>query len=135
MAGSFAVDLPEALDFVEGYGEILGRSTCLVVDFAHASEMQRGIEKHRRVARRKNKTISVRPRGIERIVGQEIMPKRIGNRSESHGRAGMTGVGLLHGVDRESADSIDTKLIEIRFGHGFSVASEEYTLRLDSGAR
>lgn len=52
------------------------------------------------------------------------MPKRIDNRCETHGSAGMTRISLLNGVDRESADSIDTQKIKVGLGHDFSNAGQ-----------
>ena len=49
--------------------------------------------------------------GIGGIVAQKIVPQLINDRRQPHGRAGMAGVGLLHGVNGKGADGIDAQLI------------------------
>src|SRR5882762_4121339 len=113
MSRSLAPDLPEAFDLVHRNGEII-RNFSLGVDRTHAREVQCGVEQHRGVTGRQNKSIAVRPRGIRRIVAEEALPQRIDHRSEPHRRAGMTRICLLHCVDRQSSDGIDAHLVADR---------------------
>jgi hypothetical protein len=85
----------------------------------HASEMQHGIEPHRGMPVGQRKAIAI---GSDRIVGVEpekTLPQDIDHRCKCHGRARMTGSGLLHGIDRKGATSIDAKLIDRAILFGF----------------
>jgi hypothetical protein len=74
MAWGFAADLPEALDFVHGYGKRI-QDFAIFGGFFHAGKMQSGIEEHGCVSGGKNEPIAVGPGGIGRIVAQEILPE------------------------------------------------------------
>jgi len=111
VARSLAAELAEAFDFVERDGEIFRCFTGLVVHLAHTGKVQCGIEKHGGVTGRENETVAIRPGGIGRIVIKKIVPEGVDDGGETHGRAGMAGIGLLNSVDGKSADGIDTKLI------------------------
>jgi len=66
---------------------------------ADTGEMQRGVEKHGSVAGGEDETIAIGPEGIGGIIAKKILPERIDDGSQTHGGAGMAGVGLLHGVN------------------------------------
>jgi hypothetical protein len=70
------------------------------------------------VARREDETVAVRPGGVGRVVAQEASPQHVGRRGRAHRQAGMAGVRLLHGVDRQEADGIDGSLVEALCRHG-----------------
>src|SRR6266850_3009637 len=63
MARGAALPLAEALNFLQG--QIIAR------------KMEHTVKQHRAVARGKNKAISIRPRGIARIMLQEARPQDI----------------------------------------------------------
>jgi hypothetical protein len=74
------------------------------------------------VTRGKDEAVSIRPQWIGGIVVQKIVPQRIDHRCEPHGRAGVARIGFLNGINRKSADGVDTKLIKIRLTHNISEA-------------
>src|SRR5579864_7512676 len=110
MTGSAAAELAKSLDFVHGDRKFFLNFTIFVYG-AHAREVQCGIKKHGGVAGGENETITIGPEGIGGIVAEKILPERINHGSQTHGSAGMPGVGLLHGVDGKRADSVDAELV------------------------
>jgi hypothetical protein len=66
------------------------------------------------MAVREDEAITIGPDGIIRIEAQDAIPDRIDQRSERHRRAGVSGFGLLHRVDRKCANGVDAKLIDFR---------------------
>src|SRR5208282_5750050 len=122
MARSPAVQLAESLDLVQGNRELFLDFT-FRVHGPDPGEMERGIEHHGSMAGGEHKAITVGPERAGGIVVQEILPERIHNRRQAHRSAGMSRVGLLHRVDRERSDGVDTKLIEgVLLAHGVSGA-------------
>src|SRR3982074_1166609 len=107
MPGSSAVELPEALDF-------LHRDRKFLLDFAlfvygeDAGEVQRGIQQHGSVSGRKHEAIAVWPQRNRGVIFQKFMPKRVHDWRQAHGRAGMAGIRLLYGVDRQGTNGVDT---------------------------
>src|SRR6266511_4753028 len=61
-------------------------------------KIEHAVKENRSVARGKNETITVRPGGIARIMSEEACPQHIRRWRETHRRARMTGVRLLHCV-------------------------------------
>ena len=120
MAGTAAIELPEALDIFQLDGQLAQRFV-LRVDGLHAAKMQQRIEQHGGVPVREHETVAVGPDRIFRIEAQIMLPHRIGDGRQRHGRAGMAGVGLLHGIHGESANGVDGKLIELLVGHESSL--------------
>ena len=59
----------------------------------------------------KDEAIAVRPDRIVRIEAQKSLPECVDHRRQRHRRAGMAGIGLLHGVHRKCANGIDAKII------------------------
>src|SRR6185369_3283860 len=59
-----------------------------------------------------HEAVAVRPDGILRIEAQEALPKAVDGRRHPHGRAGVTGVGLLNGVDGQGSNRVYAQLIE-----------------------
>ena len=106
MTRASAADLPKPLDVVE---RDRGLTETLVfgIDRLHAAEMQQRVEQHRGMPIGQHEAVAVRPDRIVGIEAQKILPKRIGHRRQRHRRAGMTGIGLLYGIDRECADGVD----------------------------
>ena len=57
--------------------------------------------------------VAVGPDGVLGIESHDAIPDRVDQRRERHGRAGMSGLGLLDRVHRKSADGIDAELIDL----------------------
>ena len=57
--------------------------------------------------------VPVRRLGIFGIESQIFVKEHMRDRRQRHGRAGMTGVCLLHRIHRQRADGIDAKLSEV----------------------
>ena len=127
MARGLAAELPEILDVVERHGR-RRKNFASGSDFMDARQIQQGIEQHRGVSIGEHEAVAVRPERIFRIVAQKLLPQRIGDRSQTHGRSGMARIRLLHRVYRKSANRVDTQLIEfatggdrlVTHGHQFS---------------
>ena len=113
MARADAVELAKLLDLVEGHGRRSARP-------ADAGEMDQRIEEHRRMAAGEHEPVAVGPGGIGRVIAEEVLPDREGDRSQGHRRAWMAALGGLDGVHREGADRVDGEAVEGR-GHGDSL--------------
>ena len=110
MAGTSAVDLAKPLDVVERDRGLI-ETLVLGIDGLHAAEMQQCVKQHRGMAVRKDEAIAVGPDRIIGIEAQRILPKRVGHRRQRHRRAGMAGIGLLHGIHRQGANCVDAELV------------------------
>src|SRR5215475_6433091 len=66
------------------------------------------------MAVREYESITIGPDRILRVEAQDAIPDRIDQRRERHRRAGVSGFGLLHRVDRKCANGVDAQLIEFR---------------------
>jgi hypothetical protein len=86
--------------------------------------MERGVEKHGSMACRKNEAVAIGPRWIGGIVAQVPLPQLIRYGRQTHGRARMAGICLLHGVNRQCAYGIDAQQVEIRLTHFGSYGGE-----------
>ncbi len=102
MTGGFAAELAEAFDLVER--EVV------------PGQVEHRIEQHRAMPGRQHEAVASVPVRIFRVMADEACEEQIGRRRHPHRHAGVTGVGLLHCVDREYANRVDAKLIEIRLG-------------------
>ena len=111
VAGRDAVELAEILDVVETHRRAIGDA--LPVDAPHFGQVQQRIEEHTSMAGRQHKTVAVGPERIGRIVAQELLPQRIGDRRDAHRRAGMAGLRLLHGVDGQCPNGIDAQPVDV----------------------
>lgn len=124
MAGSAAVDLAEALDFVHGDRKLF-EDFAMMIHGLDAYEVQRRIEKHGSVAGAQDEAIAVWPEGICGIVTENFLPKRIDNRREAHRCTRVAGIGLLDRVDGKRADGVDGELRNIRLAHDRSLGAGE----------
>src|SRR5262249_19372873 len=111
----FAVELSESLDVIERHRG-LTEPFVVGVHGTCAAEMERRPEQHRSMTVRKNEAIPVGPDRVLRIKAQDFIPDRIDQWRQCHRRARVSGFGLLHGVNRKSANRINAKLIEFRIG-------------------
>ncbi len=89
-------------------------------DGFHLRQMQERVKQHAGMPGGKNKAVAIGPKRVRGIVAQESLPHAVANRSERHGRSGMPGIGLLHGVHREGANGVDGKLLDLSRAHGIS---------------
>jgi len=105
VARRLAVQLAEVLQIVDG--QIV------------AGEVQQGVDQHRAVAVGEHETVAVGPVRVGRVVAQVVVPQHLGDLGHAHGRAGMAGIGLLHGVHGQGADGAG-QLVE----HGFLEVAE-----------
>ena len=112
MTGRLTVELAEPADVVERYRR-LPQSFIFGVHGACPGKMERGPQQHRSMTVREHEAISIWPDRILRVEAQHAIPDRVDQRRECHRRAGMSGFGLLHGVDGERADGVDAQLIKL----------------------
>ena len=115
---SLAVELAEVSDVVEG-DRGLSQPLVVGVHGPGPGEMEDGPEQHRGVAVREHEAVAIGPDRISRVEAHHAVPERVDQWGERHRRAGMSGLCLLDGIDREGADGVDAQLIELRVGHGF----------------
>src|SRR5262249_10587463 len=78
----------------------------------NVTEMERRPEQHGGMAVRKHEAIAIGPDRVPRIKFEHTIPYRIDKRRERHWRSGVSGVGLLHGIDGERANRVDAQLIK-----------------------
>jgi hypothetical protein len=61
---------------------------------------------------RQHEAVAIRPDRVFRIEPQETLPQTIRYRRQRHGRAGMTGVGLLDRIHAQRADRVNAQLVD-----------------------
>ena len=69
-------------------------------------QMQHCVQKHRGVTVRKYEAVAIPPTRIGWVVLEELAPQHFRHIRHAHGRAGVTGVGLLDCVHGQDADDI-----------------------------
>ena len=116
MARRLAAELAEVADIVERHRR-LAEPLVVGIDGARAGEMEQRPQQHGRMAVREHEAIAVWPDRILRIEAHDPVPQGVDQRRQRHRRAGMAGVRLLHGIDRQGANAIDRKLVELGVGH------------------
>ena len=94
-----AAPLPERLEVVERQ----------VV----AGQVEERVQQHAGVAGGQHEPVAVGPVGVRGGVAQEPRPHHIRHRRGAHRGAGVPGVRLLDGVDRERPDGVDGELVEV----------------------
>jgi hypothetical protein len=72
-----------------------------------AEDVQERVQERRAVARRQHEAIAIEPLRRARIVLQVLMPQHVRERGAPERQPWMSGIRLLHGVDRERADGVD----------------------------
>jgi hypothetical protein len=83
------------------------------VDRLDAGQVEHRVEQHRGVAGGEDEAIAAGPDRIFGVEAQVTLPERIGDRGHRHRGPRVAGVGLLDRVDRQRADRVDAKLVEI----------------------
>nr|GFC96690.1 hypothetical protein [Tanacetum cinerariifolium] len=69
------------------------------------------VQEHRSMTHRQHEAVAVWPVRMFRVIAQEIFPQGVADRRQRHGCAGMTRVGLLHGIHRQGANGVDGQLV------------------------
>jgi len=110
MPRRLAVELPEAAYVVERHRG-LAESLVVGVYRLGPGQVEYGPEQHRGVTVREHESVPVGPDRVLRVELHNAVPDRIDQRRERHRRAGMSRLGLLHRIYRESADCINRQLI------------------------
>src|SRR5579863_2212617 len=110
MSRSAAAQLAEALEFFHGDRELI-RDLAILADLPHLRQMQHGVQQHGSVAVGENEAVAVEPGRVGGIVAQKSLPQAISDRSQTHGRAGMAGVGLLYAINGESSNRVDAQRV------------------------
>jgi hypothetical protein len=94
VAGRLAAPLPELLDLFER--QVI------------AGEVQQTVQQHGPVTGGKNEAVAVKPVGMGRIVFEEACPEDICHGRGAQRQSGVSAVGLLHRVDGQETDGIDS---------------------------
>jgi hypothetical protein len=114
--GTATPRLAEALDVVQRHrgpvGRLIGR-----VRRADAGQVDQAVEQHGGMARGEHEPVAVGPVRVLGVVAQHPLPEGVRRRRHPHGRAGVPGLRLLHGIDRERPDRVYAELVEIRRRH------------------
>lgn len=76
------------------------------------------------MARGKNEAVAIWPCGIGGVIPQVPLPQFIRHGRQTHRRARVAGICLLHGVNRQRAYGIDAQQVEIRLTHFGSYGGE-----------
>src|SRR5215475_5326863 len=111
MPWSFAVELAKVANIIERDRRLPQRFV-VGIHGLNVTEMERRPEQHGGMAVRKHEAIAIGPDRVPRIKFEHTIPYRIDKRRERHWRSGVSGVGLLHGIDGERANRVDAQLIE-----------------------
>lgn len=82
-----------------------------------ARQVEERIQEHGAVPGREHEAITVWPARIQRVVSETPGPQDIGHPGCPHRKSGMTRVGVLHGVDRQDTDCVDSEGVEFRRFH------------------
>ena len=93
MARGLRSPLPERLDLIDR-------------DVLVAGQIEQRVQQHRAVAGRQHEAVAIGPLGSCGIELQEAREQHGGHVRHSHRHAGMPGLGLFDGVDRQKADCI-----------------------------
>jgi hypothetical protein len=102
MAGRPALPLPEVPDVIER--DLVAR------------EVEQAVEEHRRVARREDEPVAVRPVRIGGIVAKMPCPQHVPERSERHRGARVARVRGLDSIHGEDPDGVDREGLDRRGG-------------------
>jgi hypothetical protein len=109
-AGTFAVELPEALDVLQRHRG-LSEDFILGVDGADPGQVEHGVEQHRRVAGGQDESVAIGPDRMAGIEAQEALPQAVDHRRQRHRRAGVAGVRPLHRIHGQRPDGVHAQLV------------------------
>ena len=106
----------EAANVVERHRR-LPQSLVVGIHRARPGQMQDRPEQHRGVTVREHEPIAVWPDRILRIEAHHAVPDRVDSRRQRHRGPGVPRLGALDRIDRERADRVDRKLVELGVCH------------------
>ena len=101
-----AAQLPEVAEIVQRDGR-LARGLIPIIHLLDAGQVQHRIQQHRRMTARQHESVAAGPPGMLRIVPHHIIPQRVRDRCQGHGRPRMAAVRLLDAVHGQGADGVD----------------------------
>src|ERR1700678_2275578 len=64
-----------------------------------------------------HKAVAIQPGWVSGIVAEKLLPQAVRHRRQPHGRARMSTIGLLHGVNREGANCVDGQSVQLLSGY------------------
>ena len=99
-----------------------------------AGQVEQAVQQHAAVPGGEHESVAVGPRRVARVVLQVPLPEDVRHRRRAERKARMSGVRLLHGVDRERANRVHAELID-RLANGAQWSSRAGTPRLASAPR
>jgi hypothetical protein len=73
VAGTLAVELPEALDILQRHRQLAERFV-LGVDRADSGQVEHRVEQHRRMAGRQHESVAIGPDRMAGVEAQETLP-------------------------------------------------------------
>ena len=112
MARRAAAELAEFADLVQRHGQFVGHFAVLdLLARRPGAAWHRAASRHGRKRARSGRGPG--QMRIGRIVAQHLVPQRIGDRRQRHGRAGMAALGRFDRIHGQRADRVDRKLIEM----------------------
>src|SRR5215813_3384514 len=106
MPGRFALELAEMAYVVEG-DRWMAQHFIVGVHRLCFGKMEHRPEQHRGMAVREHESIAVGPDRVMGIEAHDPVPDRVNQWRERHRRTRVSGLGLLHRIYREGANSID----------------------------
>src|SRR5215510_16415697 len=108
MARSLTPESPKPFDMVKGNRK-LAESFVFGIDSLDTCQVQHGIEQHRSMPVGQDEAVPIRPNRVVRVEPQKPLPECVNLWRQRHCGAGVSGVGLLDGINRERSDGIDAK--------------------------
>ena len=111
MSGTAATFFAEGLD-VRHRDRFAALLLIGVLGRFNARQMNQAVEQHRGVPRRQDEAVAVQPMRSLRVVAEELLPQGVARRRRIHGRAGMTRIGLLNGIDAQRPDRVDRQRVQ-----------------------
>jgi hypothetical protein len=82
-----------------------------------AAQVKQRVLQHARVPRAEHEAVAIGPVRVVRVRLEEALEQRVAERRERHRRAGVTRVGLLHGVHRQPTDRVNRQLADLVLVH------------------
>ena len=113
-----AVELAEAADVVKGDCR-LAKPFVIRVHCPGPGQVKDGPKEHGGMPIGEHEAVAVGPDRILRVEAQHVVPKCIDQGRQRHRGAGVSGVGLLHGIYGQGTDGVGRQLIQLLVGHDF----------------
>ena len=110
-SGDFDTVRNKVFRVTRGHGVPLSEVLQVVVrDGRVASQVHQRVLQHATVTGRQDKSVSVRPREVFRVVVHRFSVQDVRHRRAAHGQTRVTGVGLVDGIDGQESDRVDRVL-------------------------